>query len=429
MVEVTVWIGWGLATLLVLFVAWVGMKGFGLLQLFQFNRVQLRELARSHDAVADPIIKNALAAVIGPCGLLNSRWVLREDDLHVGKNTRQMVVAVASACHPKSARPVGEARIGKLLSACIEVKDTVNVLTQNPGMRLLTKFRLRHALVLAEAWKKKKEWERSPVGRAVARLKVIPIIRWVYYSIRFMDVGFWAARMSRYLAYNFAFRILLVRWYLLIGDLALKIYVEEKSGEASPDEELFSELEGLPEQEIPDELPEPVRTLASGSRKTILFNIGALEQEEVTAIYVGLVRAIAQYHHSESNAPLYEACLYDLMLGVARLADWIGSIRSRPVFNKLLDFRVSHLLTVKDAAGYLKDSQVLDWFQKYRLGQVFRFSNLLHKVVLKRHPGVLLKDLTWTLAKEGGKRWLWIYLHDKIALETYVIYRGEGNYR
>ncbi|MDP7552339.1 MAG: hypothetical protein QF791_03985, partial [Nitrospinaceae bacterium] len=93
MVEVTVWIGWGLATLLVLFVAWVGMKGFGLLQLFQFNRVQLKELARSHDAVADPVIKNALAAVIGPCGLLNSRWVLREDDLHVGKNTRQMVVA------------------------------------------------------------------------------------------------------------------------------------------------------------------------------------------------------------------------------------------------------------------------------------------------------------------------------------------------
>jgi hypothetical protein len=427
MVEVTVWIGWGLAALLILFVAWIGVKGFGLLQLFQFNRAQLKKLARNHEAVADPVMKKSLAAVIGPCSLLNSRWVLREDDLYVGKNTQQMVTAVALACHPKSPLPVGEARIGKLLSACIEVKDTVNVLTQNPGIHLLTKFRLRHVLVLAKAWKKKEAWERSPAGRAVARLKVIPVIRWVYYSIRFMDVGFWAARMSRHLVYNFAFKIILVRWYLLVGDLALKIYVEGKSSEATPNENSFSELEGLPEQDVPGELSEPVRALVAESRKAILFNIGALEQKEVTAIYMGLVRAIARHHHSESNAPLYEACLYDLMLGVVRLADWVGSIRSLPVFNKLLDLRVSHFLTVKNAAGYLKDSQVLDWFQKYKLGQVFRFSNLLHKVVLKRHPGVLLKDLTWTLAKEGGKRWVWIYLHDKIALETYLIYKGEGD--
>jgi hypothetical protein len=43
-------------------------------------------------------------------------------------------------------------------------------------------------------------------------------------------------------------------------------------------------------------------------------------------------------------------------------------------------------------------------------------------VVSKRHPGIIVKDLAFNLAVEGGKRWLYIYVHDKITLEANAIY-------
>ncbi|KMP10977.1 hypothetical protein UZ36_05915 [Candidatus Nitromaritima sp. SCGC AAA799-C22] len=427
MEEIVVWSIAFIAALTVLIVLWIGPGGLGLLKVFRFNRVRLAELERVCDAAGDPKTKNALQAVIDPCRALHFRWILLEEDLNIGAHTRRQVEAVAVACHPGSAHPTGEARIGKLLSAFIEAKDTALGLTQIPGMRSLTRFRLRHAAVVAGAWKKKRAWEQSPVGKAVARFKVIPVLRWIYFSLRFMDIGFWAVRMGRYLMYDLAFKILLVRWYLMVGELALKVYNEDDSADALPGEDLFSELEDLPAQEVPTDLPEPVRAIADESRKHILYNIGTLDQHEVTAVYTQLVRSIARHHHPRSNEPVQEARLYDLIQGVSRFADWVGSIQSRPVFNKLLGLRVSHCLMVKDAADYLKDSQTMGWFKKYKMGEALKYSNLLYKLVVKRHPGVLLKDVAWTVAREGCKRWLWTGLHGKIALEAHVIYREKNN--
>ncbi len=48
---------------------------------------------------------------------------------------------------------------------------------------------------------------------------------------------------------------------------------------------------------------------------------------------------------------------------------------------------------------------------------------MLYKVFKKGHPGLLLKDAALILTREAGKRWLWVYLHDKIAVETDRVYK------
>ncbi|MFQ5445061.1 MAG: hypothetical protein ACE5EK_10645, partial [Nitrospinales bacterium] len=52
-----------------------------------------------------------------------------------------------------------------------------------------------------------------------------------------------------------------------------------------------------------------------------------------------------------------------------------------------------------------------------------KFSHLLYKAIRRKHPGILFKDFAFFLVKEGGKRWIYFYLHDKIATEVNLIYQ------
>jgi len=40
----------------------------------------------------------------------------------------------------------------------------------------------------------------------------------------------------------------------------------------------------------------------------------------------------------------------------------------------------------------------------------------------KKQPGILLRDVVFGVVKEGGKRWLVLYLHGKIAVEANKLY-------
>ncbi len=102
----------------------------------------------------------------------------------------------------------------------------------------------------------------------------------------------------------------------------------------------------------------------------------------------------------------------------------MASIRHKPVLNKLLNIRVSHLLLAKDALDFLRESELGSWLKKYPVGRFVKFSRLLHQTVQKRHPGVLFKDFALFLGKEAIKRWLYIYLHDKIAVEAIHAYKA-----
>lgn len=209
-----------------------------------------------------------------------------------------------------------------------------------------------------------------------------------------------------------------------MGELAIQVYRDRESESEIEAEGLLDELEAIPEEEVGTGLPEGVRGIADTSRKQILFNVGTLEWTQVKTVYLCLVEDIARFYHPESERPLYEVTLFDLMMGFARFAEWIHAIQTKPVLNKLLDLRVSHLLRVKDSAQFLRGTEIWSWLQKYQLHRAVKWSRLLYKIVLKRHPGILFKEFAFALAKEGGKRWVYLYLHDKIAEEAALTYQS-----
>ncbi len=200
--------------------------------------------------------------------------------------------------------------------------------------------------------------------------------------------------------------------------LAEKFY-EETSEEEDGEEEIWLVLYDFGSKSNP-------RFWGNVRRLMGLVGEGSLVQYSVfmTRSRRGAMAAerIARHYYPQVNHPLYEAKVFDLISGSARLAEEISEIRDKPLISKLLDLRVSHLLMMKDAADYLQDSEFLQWIKKYKLHQVLRFSNLLFQTIRKKHPGLLFKDFAFTLVKEGGKRWVYVYLHDRIAVEANHIF-------
>jgi hypothetical protein len=109
------------------------------------------------------------------------------------------------------------------------------------------------------------------------------------------------------------------------------------------------------------------------------------------------------------------------------LSEQVATIQTYPFVNKILDLRVSHALMTRDASDFLTNNQVLSWVRKHKLGYIFKYSLLLFKIIQKKHPALLFRDFAFTLAGEGCKRWLYLYLHDKIAVETNTLYKIPKN--
>lgn len=403
---------------------YLGVRGFGLAKIWFWNVSRLKGLERRKKNSTDALERTALDAVIARCQTTRSRWILNEEDLEIGENTRRLVQDAAAALHPKSSNPVQEARIGRLLNAFLEVKDRALALTRLRGIYSLTQFRVRHVRLLAKAWEKKKQWQRSKVGQAVSRYKVLSLFQWVYALFRLMDVTFWMAKMLGYVLHDVVFKVLLVHWYLTVGELALRVYRDYDADPGLEAEDILGELEDLPEQDLPKELSEPVREMAGQCRRSLLFNLKPLEWTQVKTVYIRLVEDISRHYFPRSERPLYEAKIYDLLLGVARLSEELAEIRNQRVLNKLLDLRLSHIMMIKDTADFIQDSELWSWLKKYQLHKVLKYSHLIFKTISKRHPGVLFKDFAFALVKESGKRWFYIYVHDKIALEADLIYRS-----
>lgn len=113
------------------------------------------------------------------------------------------------------------------------------------------------------------------------------------------------------------------------------------------------------------------------------------------------------------------------MTGLARFAEKISSLQTYPLVNKTMDLRVSHLLWIKEAADIFRDNQLLAWLKKYQLHQIVKYSSLIFQTIKRKHPGLIFKDFVFSIAKEGGKRWVYLYCHEKIAAEANTAYRGE----
>ena len=143
------------------------------------------------------------------------------------------------------------------------------------------------------------------------------------------------------------------------------------------------------------------------------------------SIYISLAENIAQVWHPESAAPLYEVRIYDLLK--SGYLEWIGNLGQKPVLNKMLGLRLSHLTGVKEVAMPFADNKLFDWIKKYRVGRAAKWSKMIFKTVQKKQPAILFRDVAMGLVKEGGKRWLVLYLHGKIAEEANRLYKPQIN--
>jgi hypothetical protein len=419
------WMAFGIGTLLVCVLAVLIVKGYGILQVRWLNISRLRDLQQRASVTSDPIERTSLNAITERCEALRGRWMFGEADLALIENTRDLVREIAELHYPQSAQPLAEARIEKVLNAFLEVKTHILQLTRLRGIREWTRFRLRHLIWLSDAWARKTQWEQTPAAKTVRRIKLIPIVKWVYTALRSLDLVFWSLKMTVFFLYDIVFKVFLIRWYLLVGETAIRVYSDrEKDEEISP-EELLEDMDALPDQKEFHEtgLTGEVQELVDASRNTLLFHLGAMSWQEARQRYDSLVKDIARIHHPQEDQPLYEARMYDLMIGFSRFAEQVVDLNTKPVVSKILKLRLSHLMKVKDATNWALENQLVDLARKYKLGTAVKYSALIYKAFKKGHPGILFKDVALMLTREAGKRWVLVYLHDKIAVEANWIYK------
>ncbi|NIQ03949.1 MAG: hypothetical protein GWM98_15645 [Nitrospinaceae bacterium] len=419
------WIAFGTAAFLVGLLAFLTVKGYGVLQVRWLNVSRLREIRQRAASTEESPERRSLQLILEQCESLRARWVLNEGDLSLIENTRRLVEQIAQAHHPQSSQPLAEARIEKILNAFLEMKNHILQLTQLRGIEQWTRFRLRHVVRLSRAWEKKKQWDRSDTVQAARRMKFYPIVKWAYTLTRSMDLVFWSFKMTVFFLYDIVFKIFLIRWYLLAGEVALRTY-SDRGGNGEPvPEQWLEDMDTLSAQNEFEEagLSPNVQGLVADSRKTLQFHLGTVSWPDARKQYTQLVGEIARVHHPEADQPVYEVRLYDLLLGFSRFAEQVVNLNRKPVFNKILQLRLSHFLKIREATHWALENQIADLARKYKVGTAVKYSALFYKAFKKGNPGILFKDVALMLTREGVKRWLLVYLHDKIAVEADWVYR------
>jgi hypothetical protein len=408
------------------------VKGFGVIKLELTNRNRIRELRQMAVGSESSANKDSLNAIANQCTKLNSKWILKESDLDIAGNTYRLLRVIAALYHPESRTPVEEARIRKVLQACLELKNRLLGISKWRGVHKLTQFRLRHILFLSEAWRIKEQWKEWALVKFLMRHNLYGLFQWFFFLIRCADLTFWSMKMLIYIIHDLVFKVFLVHWYLVIGELATKVYQDskEKSDEESEIEakNLMEDFESIPESDPlgKSDLPDKIQNISNASRKELLFHVGSLNWEQTRANYIRLVEEIALSHYPQSDQPLYETTLFDLLMSGVRFLETLAAIQNYPFVHRLLDLRVTHILLVKDTANFLKDNQFLSWVKKRKMNYVFKYSYLLFQVVRKANPGLLFKDFAVTLAGEGFKRWFFLHLHEKIVVEAHMVYQDSS---
>jgi hypothetical protein len=419
------WIAFGIGAFLVGVLAVLMVKGYGVLQVRWLNISRLHHLRQRAAATSDPIERASLVTITDRCEALRGRWVLGEADLALISNTRGLIQEIAELYHPQSAQPLAEARIEKILDAFLEMKTHILRLTRLRGIREWTRFRLRHLAWLSEAWARKTQLEQTSTVKTVRRIKLIPIVKWIYTVLRSFDLVFWSLKMGMFFLYDIVFKVFLIRWYLLVGETAIQVYGDRTKEEEIPLDELLEDMDALPDQIEFQEtgLTGEVKELVDASRSALLFHMGTTSWQGARQRRDDLVKDIARVHYPQAEQPLYEARLYDLLIGFSRFAQQVVNLNTKPVVNKMLKLRLSHLLKVKDAANWALENQLVELARKYKVGTAVKYTALIYKAFKKSHPGILFKDAALVLAREAGKRWVLVYLHDKIAVEANWVYK------
>ena len=169
-------------------------------------------------------------------------------------------------------------------------------------------------------------------------------------------------------------------------------------------------------------MPEGVKLIVESSKKKIIFSPTVISWRKVGQIYFTLTDQIARHYHSDSPYPIYEVRVCDLLKSVADSLEGVARLGQKPVLNKILKIKISQLTQAKDLALPLGQNKVMEWVNKYRVGGIAKWSHTLYKTLQNKQPGILFRDIAFGVVKEGGKRWLVLYFHGKVAVEANKLY-------
>ena len=310
--------------------------------------------------------------------------------------TLSLIKKIAFIYHPNATAPIEQARLGDVLDALQEAYQKILHVIHLPQVEYVTQFRVIQIFDSYKTSYKNPQKTGSNKSGIKKRLLESLILKWVV-------------------------RSLLIQWVLLVGEAALEVYGGNQKEGVVEAEAILTELGNLPDApDIP--VPENVKTIIDSSKKKIVFSPTVIPWQKIGQIYFMLTEQIARYYHSDSTFPVYEVRVCDLLKSVADSLEGVARLGQKPVLNKILKIRVSTLTQAKDIALPLGQNKILEWVNKYQVGGIAKWSHTLYKTLKKKQPEILLRDVAFGVVKEGGKRWLVLYLHGKVAAEANKLY-------
>ena len=327
---------------------------------------------------------------------------LQKTDLKKWKfkfETISLIEKISSIYHPNSTVPIEQARLGDILAVLQEANQKILHIIQLPRINYITRFRLIQVLESFST----SSVEKNNVKKSTSEIKNL-LLRPLFRKLQIMVV-----------------RSLLVQWLLLMGEASLKVYGDNSIDEDVEAEAIFAGLDCL-HDEVESPLSENVQQIVESMKKEILFSTVSISWKKVGKNYFSLVDQIARHYHSESNFPIYEVRVFDFLKSVSDSLEQIGRLAQKPVLSKILKIRITQLTQAKTLALPLGEYRIFDWMSRYQIGRIAKWSNTLYRTLQKKQPGILFRDVVFSVVKEGGKRWLVLYLHGKIAAEANKLY-------
>ena len=366
---------------------WISLKDniYGCYQFFSFANKRLRDLKLKSDQSRNKKEKQAIQEIFVSIDGLKlvplAEWKFKAQSL-------LLINKIASIYNPNVSRPMERARLAETFEALKEVSQKILKLIRLPGIGFLTQFRL------IQFFENHKESHNRSLG---------------IFSVVFIKMERWF------------FKSLVVQFQLLVGEAAIAIFSQTSSGEEIEAEKILAEWDYF-EKEPDRSLSKDVQQIAESSKKEIIFSVQPISWKEAGKIYLNLADQIARYYHPDSEFPIYEMRVCDLLKSVSSFLEELGKRAQRPAFKNILKIRIIQITQAKEIVLPLGNDKLLKWVNRYQLGQITKWSHTLFKVLQKKQPGILLRDVVFSVIKEGGRRWLVLYIHGKIAVESNKLY-------
>ena len=382
LVTILILIAFGLITIL-----WVSLKHnfYGCYRFFSFANKRLEALKlrsdQSRNKEEQQAIQEIFVSIDGLKLTSLMEWKFKTQSL-------LLINKIASIYNPNVSRPMESARLAEIFEALKEMSQKILKIIHLPGVGFITQFRL------SQFFENRKESHNR--RRGIFSYVAIKMEGWIFKS-------------------------LVVQWQLLVGEAAIAIFSQTSLDEEIEAEKILAEWDYFEEEPDPS-LSEDVQQIAESSKKEIIFSVKSISWKEAGKIYLNLADQIARYYHPDSEFPIYEMRVCDLLKSVSSFLEELGRRAQSPVLKNILKIRIIQLTQAKEIVLPLGEKKLLRWIDRYQLGQITKWSHTLFKVLQKKQPGILLRDVVFSVIKEGGKRWLVLYIHGKIAVESNKLY-------